>query len=65
MNKVKGYRNMIELTQANLAEKLGISREALNRKEQNDSFTKTEKLAMTKIFNDAGLLIKFSDIFLE
>lgn len=65
MNKVKGYRVMLGLTQEELASIMGISRECLMRKENNDGFSKTEKIAITAIFNERGLSLKQEDIFLE
>lgn len=65
MNKVKGYRVMLGLTQQDLADLMGISRECLMRKENNDSFTKTEKIAITAIYNSKGLNLKQEDIFLD
>lgn len=65
MNKVKGYRVMIGLTQEELASIMGISRECLMRKENTDSFNECEKIAITAIFNQRGLSLKQEDIFLN
>lgn len=63
MNKVKGYRNMVKLTQDKMAELLGIRRETFQRKEARDSFTPSEKTKITMIFNEYGLELQEKDIF--
>ncbi|MCM1556790.1 MAG: hypothetical protein NC087_04570 [Anaeroplasma bactoclasticum] len=64
MNKVKGYRVMVNMTQEEMARKLGISRETFNFKEKNDRFTTAEAIAITSIFNEQGLNLKRDEIFL-
>lgn len=63
MNKVKGYRNMCNMTQDELAAELGLTRETYNKKEVNDTFTKVEKLALVTVFNSKGLNVTSADIF--
>ncbi len=65
MNKVKGYRVMVGLTQKDMANKLEISRESFILKEKNDRFTTAEEIAITSIFNDCGLKLTREEIFLN
>lgn len=65
MNKVKGYRVMAGLTQKEMADKLGISRETFILKEKNDRFTTAETIAITTILNECGLSLTREEIFLS
>lgn len=61
MNKVKGYRNMLKLTQKEIAEKLGISTVAYIKKENGKSeFKDSEKIKFKEL-----LLPYFPNITLE
>lgn len=62
LNKVKGYRNMINLTQEEMSKAIGISRDSYTRKESANNFTDTEKLAMITIFNANGLKLVKEDL---
>jgi len=59
--KIKGYRNMLGLTQAELGKKLGMTKQTYYNKEAGRcSFTDTEKIAFKKL-----LLPMFPDITIE
>lgn len=61
MNKVKGYRNMLKLTQKEIAEKLDISTVAYINKENGKSeFKDSEKIKFKEL-----LLPYFPNITLE
>ena len=61
MNKVKGYRNMLKLTQKQIAEKLDISTVAYIKKENGKSeFKDSEKIKFKEL-----LLPYFPNITLE
>ena len=62
LNKIKGYRTMVGLTQTEIAEKIGISRDSYTRKEAQNNFSETEKLALITIFNQSGLNLVRSDL---
>lgn len=55
MNKVKGFRAMLGLTQEELANKLGMERSVYNRKESAQNFTQAEKIALEHIFKEMGI----------
>lgn len=55
LNKVKGYRAMLGLTQEEMANKLGLSRASYTNKETNKNFTQSEKLALESIFKSLGI----------
>lgn len=60
-NKVRGYRNMLGMTQEQLGAKLGISKQAYQRKEKGKAaFTDREKMVFKKL-----LLPMFPDVTLE
>lgn len=63
MNKLKGYRVMCNMTQDEMAKAIGISREGYNKKEKDDEFSVTEKLAIIAVLNAKGLDVKIQDIF--
>ena len=51
--KLIGIREMIGLTQSDMAKSLGVSRATYNRKENNPSkFSKTEKNNIEKLFKN-------------
>jgi putative transcriptional regulator len=62
LNKIKGYRTMVGLTQTEIAEKIGISRETYTRKESSNNFSEAEKLALITIFNQSGLNLVRTDL---
>lgn len=66
MNKVLGYRKMIGLTQAQMAEKLNISENTYRLKEQGRySFKQTEIEKFMKAVCKVNPNIKVTDIFFE
>ena len=63
INKIKGYRVMIGLTQKEMAEQLNINERTYNYKETNNSkFTVEELNKLQNIFNAHGLRITASDL---
>lgn len=61
VNKIKGYRNMLGLSQEQLGKKLGISKQAYYNKESGkNSFSDSEKLKFKAL-----LLPLFPDISIE
>lgn len=63
INKIKGYRVMIGLTQKEMAEQLNINERTYNYKETNNSkFTVEELNKLQNIFNAHGLKITTSDL---
>lgn len=62
LNKIKGYRNMVGFTQDDMAKAIGITRESYTKKESNNNFSETEKLAMLTIFNSNGLNLVRADL---
>ncbi|MFK4788109.1 helix-turn-helix transcriptional regulator [Lactococcus petauri] len=63
-NKVKGYRNMLGLTQQQLGKKLGISKQTYHNKEkEKTSFTDSEKVAFKKLLVPLFPEITIEDIF--
>ena len=61
VNKIKGYRNMLGLSQEQLGKKLGISKQAYYNKESGkNSFSDSEKLKFKAL-----LLPLFPDITIE
>ncbi|MCY7224991.1 helix-turn-helix transcriptional regulator [Abiotrophia defectiva] len=60
-NKIRGYRNMLGLNQAQMGAKLGITKQAYQRKEVGRAaFSDQEKITFKKL-----LLPLFPDITLE
>lgn len=60
-NKIRGYRNMLGLTQEQLGKKLGMSKQTYHNKEVGrNSFTDEEKMTFKKL-----LLPLFPDITIE
>lgn len=64
MNKIAGYRVMLGLKQEDLANELGISRQAYSEKERgNIPFKDSEKESMKKMFSKIDPLITIDTIF--
>lgn len=62
--KVKGYRNIAGFTQAELAEKLGISVQSYRNKEKGRvAFKDSEKVMIRDLINNIIEGIKVDDIF--
>lgn len=60
-NKIRGYRNMLGLTQEQLGKELGMSKQTYHNKEVGrNSFTDEEKMTFKKL-----LLPLFPDITIE
>lgn len=60
-NKIRGYRNMLGLTQEELGKKLGITKQTYHNKEVGrNSFSDREKIAFKEL-----LLPLFPDITIE
>ncbi|HFU4432911.1 TPA: helix-turn-helix transcriptional regulator [Streptococcus suis] len=60
-NKIRGYRNMLGLTQEQLGEKLGMTKQSYHNKEVGkNSFSDDEKMKFKQL-----LLPLFPDITLE
>lgn len=60
-NKIRGYRNMLGMTQEQMGAKLGITKQGYQRKEVGKSkFSDEEKMTFKKL-----LLPLFPDITLE
>lgn len=66
LNKIKGYRTMLSLTQKEMGEKLGISKQAYWNKENGlNSFTDKEKIIFKKLLIPHFPEIKIDDIFFQ
>ncbi|EPH03110.1 helix-turn-helix transcriptional regulator [Streptococcus intermedius] len=64
MNKIRGYRNMLSLTQKELGEKLGMTKQTYHNKEVGRySFTDSEKMAFKKLLLPLFPNITIEDIF--
>lgn len=64
VNKIKGYRVMAGITQAEMAKKIGIGERTYTTKEQDiRKFTVSELDALVKVLNECNLNIKISDLF--
>ena len=65
INKVKGYRNMINLSQADLANILGIDRRTYVAKENGASkFTQDELIKIRDVVKTCGVDITLDDLLL-
>jgi putative transcriptional regulator len=63
VNKIKGYRVMVGLTQTEIAKKLNMSERTYATKEQNpNKFTINELNQLEVIFNESGLKISKADL---
>lgn len=64
VNKVKGYRNMVGITQAEMAKKIGVSERSYVAKENDISkFTVNELSAVIQVLNEHNLNVKMADLF--
>lgn len=63
-NKVRGYRNMLGLSQEKLGAKLGCSKQAYHNKENGrNAFTDAEKMTFKKLLLPMFPNITLEDIF--
>ena len=63
-NKIRGYRNMLGMTQEQLGAKLGITKQAYQRKEVGRAaFSDLEKLTFKKLLLPLFPNITLEDIF--
>ena len=63
VNKVKGYRTMINLTQEEIAKRLGISERSYQNKEQGiTKFTVEELKAIKGLLVEKGVNITLDDL---
>lgn len=63
-NKVRGYRNMVGLTQKDLGDKLGISTQAISQKEKGvTSFTDKEKIILLELFREVDKKLTIDSLF--
>lgn len=64
INKIKGYRNYLNLTQKEMGEKLGISKQSYFNKESSKyNFTDEEKLIFKSLLIPYFPNITIEDIF--
>lgn len=64
INKVSGYRTMLNLTQQQMANHLGITSQTYSNKERGQrSFTDNEKLKIKKLFQKIDINLTIDDIF--
>ncbi|MCK1166918.1 MULTISPECIES: helix-turn-helix transcriptional regulator [Streptococcus] len=64
MNKIKGYRNMLGLTQEELGKKLGISKQSYYNKETGKtSFSDNEKIMFKTLLQPLFPEITLEEIF--
>ncbi|MDT2818047.1 transcriptional regulator [Vagococcus lutrae] len=64
MNKIVGYRNMLRLTQDEMAKKLNISKHSYWKKENGKvAFNDNEKIAIKKMLLPLFPSITIDDIF--
>lgn len=64
MNRISGYRNMIGLTQEEMAKKLGITEGTYRRKEKGLSrFKDTEIIIFYNLIRERDSNVKLEDIF--
>ena len=64
INKIKGYRNYLNLTQEGMGQKLGISKQSYYNKETNkSSFTDEEKKKFKELLLPYFPNITMEDIF--
>ena len=63
-NKIRGYRNMLGLTQEQLGKKLNISRQSYHNKESGKTrFTDSEKMTFKNLLIPLFPNINLEDIF--
>lgn len=64
MKKLKGYRNMLDLTQKDMAKKLGISPQSYSNKETGkNAFNDRERLAIKSIVAEVKPDITIDELF--
>ena len=64
VNRVAGYRKMLNLTQADIAKKLGISAQAYGQKENGKvAFKDQEKIIMVNILKIANPDLNIQNLF--
>lgn len=64
LNKVKGYRNMLNFNQQEMAELLGISKQAYwNKENGKNEFSDKEKVIIKKILEPFFPKISIDEIF--
>lgn len=63
-NKVRGYRNMIGLTQKDLGDKLNVTPQSISSKEKGrTSFTDKEKVILLKLFKEVDNDLTIDKLF--
>lgn len=66
MNKLKGYRVMLGLSQGDMAEKLNISKQSYYKKENGYTpFARDEMLAIRDMFSGIRSSITIDEIFFD
>lgn len=64
LNLVKGYRNMLNLTQEDLAKKLGVTKQAYSLKEIGKTpYSDKEKVILLNIFQQADPTLTIESLF--
>lgn len=64
LNKVLGYRKMLQLNQSEIAQRLGISTQAYGQKENKKvAFKDSEKIILLEIFRQAQPQLSIDDLF--
>lgn len=64
MNKVKGYRNMLNLNQQEMADLLGISKQSYwNKENGKNEFNDKEKIIIKRILEPFFSKISIDEIF--
>lgn len=63
-NTVKGYRNMLNMTQEDMAELLGITKQSYHNKERGQTqFTDSQRLKIKELFKTIKADITIDEIF--
>lgn len=63
-NKVRGYRNMLGMTQKDLGDQLGVSAQAISQKEKGiNSFTDKEKVILLSLFREVDEHLTIDSLF--
>ncbi|WP_233418613.1 helix-turn-helix transcriptional regulator [Jeotgalibaca dankookensis] len=66
INKVAGYRNMLGMTQKEMAVFLGITAQSYSNKETGKNpFNDKEKIKLKKLFNRIDGRLSIDDIFFD
>lgn len=64
INKIAGYRAMLEMNQKDVAEYLNISPQSYSNKERGTrSFSDEEKVMLKELFKKANPVLTIDDIF--